>query len=261
MRLATRLALVALVLVLVLVPAHAGAGTTRPLLGLTATPARVALLGSGRAALHVTNPGLAPVVVEVGRAGFSLDLRGRPRVVPRGGARAAASWLSVAPARFVLPPGASRSLSISSHVPRQAEPGDHDAVVLLTTRPRRGGGVSVRMRIGVVVVVRAPGRVVRGLAIRGIRVRRARGARILELAVTNRGNVTETLARGRLWVVLRRGDRQTSLHAVPRDLRPGTAGIVQVPYAGPLRGWVTARVRLAGEPELRVGARAFRVKL
>jgi hypothetical protein len=117
------------------------------------------------------------------------------------------------------------------------------------------------MRIGIVVVVRAPGRVVRRRAIRGIRVRRARAARILEVAVANRGNVTETLARGRLRVILRRGSRQTSLRAVPRDLRPRTAGILQVPYAGPLRGWVTARVRIAGEPALLATSRTFRVRL
>ena len=249
------------VLVLVLVPAHAGAGTTRPSLGLTATPARVALVGSSRMALHVANPGLAPVVVEVGRAGFSLDLRGRPHVARRDGPRAAASWLSVTPVRFVLAPGASRSLTVSSRLPRRVEPGDHDAVVLLTTRPRRGAGVAVRMRIGVVVVVRAPGRVVRRLVVRGIRARRALGARILEVEVANRGNVTETLAHGRLQVVLRRGGRHTRLRGVPRDLRPRTAGIVLIPYAGPLRGWVTARVRIAGEPSFPAVSRAFRVKL
>lgn len=246
---------------LVLVPAHAGAGTTRPPLALTATPARVALVGSSRAALRVTNPGLAPVVVDVARAGFSLDLRGRPRVAPRGGPRAASSWLSVLPGRFVLAPGASRALTVVSRMPRRTEPGDHDALVLLTTRPGPGAGVPVRMRIGIVVVVRAPGVVVRRLVVRGVSVRRARGTRILEISIVNRGNVTEALARGRVRVVLRRGSRQTSLRAVPRDLRPGTLGIVQVPYAGPLSGPVSARVRIAQEPALPSVSRAFRIRL
>ena len=97
----TRLAAV-LLAALVLAPASAGASTTRPPLGLTATPAHVALAGFGRAMVRVTNPGASPVVVDVARAGFALDLRGRPKVVSRGGTRAASSWLTVRPPRFVL---------------------------------------------------------------------------------------------------------------------------------------------------------------
>jgi hypothetical protein len=244
-----------------LAPASAGASATRPPLALTATPAHISLVGSGRASLRVTNPGRSPVVVDVGRAGFSLDLRGRPRVVPRGGVRAAVSWLAVRPARFPLAAGASRSLTVSSRVPERAEPGDHDALVLLTTRPRRRTGVVVRMRIGVVVVVRAPGRVVRRLALSGLRVRPARGARILELGVSNRGNVTETLERGRLWISLQRGAAHTRLRADGRDLRPRTSGIVQVVYRGRLKGWVTARAQIAAQPGRPGVMRTFRLEL
>lgn len=245
----------------VLVPASAGAGTTRPPVALTATPAHVSLAGAGRATIRVTNAGRTPIVVDVGRAGFSLDLRGRPRVVPRGGVRAAAPWLTVRPRRLDLAAGTSRWLTVTSRIPRHVEPGDHDALVLLTTRPRRGAGVAVRMRIGVVVVVRAPGRVVRLLALRELRVRHARGARILELWVVNRGNVTETMERGRVRVSLLRGAAHASLRAEGRDLRPRTAGVVQLPYRGALRGWVTARVRIASQPGGRAVQRTFRVKL
>ncbi len=245
----------------VLAPASAGASTTRPVLALTATPARVALAGSGQATVRVMNPGRRPVVVDVARAGFSLDRRGRPKVGRRGGLRAATRWLGVRPRRFVLRAGASRLLTVRSRVPRHAEPGDHDALVLLTTRRRRGAAVAVRMRIGVVVVVRAPGRVVRRLVLRGMRVRRARRARVLELVLANRGNVTETLDRGRIRVVLRRGSRRTSLRNQPRELRPRTSGIVQLRYGGRLRGRVTARIRLAGPPGGRPVTRTFRIKL
>ena len=244
-----------------LAPASAGSGATRPPLALTATPAHVSLVGSGRASLRVTNPGRSPVVVDVGRAGFSLDRRGRPRVAPRGGVRAAVSWLSIRPARFPLAAGASRSVTVSSRVPERAEPGDHDALVLLTTRPRRRAGVVVKMRIGVVVVVRAPGRVVRRLALRDLRVRRARGARILELGVSNRGNVTETLERGRVWISLERGAGRTRLRADARDLRPRTSGVVQVVYRGRLKGWVTARAQIVAQPGRPGVMRTFRLEL
>jgi hypothetical protein len=258
MRGAAGLALAAVVLV----PASAGAGTPpRPQLALTATPAHLSLAGSDRSTIRVTNAGRFPVVVEVGRAGFSLDLRGRPRVVPRGGVRAAVAWLTIRPGRFELTAGASRWLTVSSRLPARVEPGDHDALVLLTTRPRRTAGVVVRMRIGVVVVVRAPGRVVRRLELGRLHVRRARGARILELWVANRGNVTETLDRGRVWISLRRGSAQTRLQAEGRKLRPRTSGVVQLPYRGALRGWVTARVRIAPEPGAPAVGRAFRVRL
>ena len=245
----------------VLVPASAGAGTTRPALGLTATPARVALAGSSQTTVRVTNPGSRQVVVDVGRAGFALDLRGRPRVVAKGGKRGAAPWLTARPRRFELRPGASRALTISARLPHTVEPGDHDALVLLTTRPRRGGAVGVRMRIGLVVVVRAPGRVVRRLEVRGLRVRRLRRGRMLEILVANRGNVTERLGRSQVRLVLRRGAAAARLRAVGRELRPQTRGIVQVPYRGPLRGWVGARPEIASQPGRRAVRRTFRVKV
>ena len=245
----------------VLVPASAGAGTTRPPLALTATPAHVALAGSGQATVRVTNAGLSPVVVDVARAGFSLDLRGRPKVVPRGGPRASVPWLTVRPGRFVLRPGAGRSLTVASRLPGRVEPGDHDAVVLLTTRPQRGAAVAVRVRIGIVVVVRAPGRIVRRVTLGALRVRRGKRARILELGVVNHGNVTETLDRGWLRVSLRRGTAQAMLPADPRELRPRTRGVVQLLYRGRLRGWVAARVRMAGQPGLPVVWRTVRIRL
>ena len=72
----------------------------------------------------------------------------------RAGGRSAerARWLTVRPSRIGLAPGASASITVAARVPRRAEPGDHDALVLLTTRPRDAGGVAVRMRVGVVVV-------------------------------------------------------------------------------------------------------------
>ncbi len=259
MRRATSLAFVALTLVLV--PAPAGAGTTRPPLGLAVTPARVALAGTGKASVRITNPGLGAVVVDVARAGFSLDLRGRPHVVARAGPPGCDN-LAHRPAGAFRPAGRRYEwLTVASRLPRRVEPGDHDALVLLTTRPRRSAGVAVRMRIGVVVVVRAPGRVVRSVAIRGLRVRHAGRARTLELVLANRGNVTETIDAARVRLVLVRKGARSSVRAETRELRPRTNGVVQFRYRGRLAGWVTARVRLALEPGRPVLSRTFRVKL
>lgn len=257
-----------LVLAAALVPAAAagagGGGDTdlaRPPLGLTAAPAHVSLDGTGSASVRISNPGNGPVSVDLARAGFALDLRGAPKIVAHGARRAATSWLTLRPARFVLLAGATRAVALSARVPAGAEPGDHDALVLVTTRPVRRAAVALRMRIGVVVVVRAPGRVVRRLTIGPLQAHRAHGPRVLELTVVNRGNVTETLSRGRLRLVLRRGRRQTTLFFEPRDLRPGTRGVAQIRYRGPLHGWVTARVRLRAVSGDAAVTRAYRVRL
>ncbi|HYX76672.1 MAG TPA: hypothetical protein VE757_05800, partial [Gaiellaceae bacterium] len=82
----------------------------------------------------MTNGGTKRVVVDVSRAGFALTLRGRPRIVRRG-ARSAASWLKLRPKRLMLPARTTASLLVSATVPPKTEPGDHDALVLMTTRP------------------------------------------------------------------------------------------------------------------------------
>src|SRR5262249_50286501 len=141
-----------------------------------------------------TNFGLHRVVVDVTRAGFALDVRGRPRIVLRGDRRAAVKWLTLRPRTLALQPGQTKTVSVSSTLPARVEPGDHDALVLLVTRPPRRSTVAVRMRMGVVVVVRTPGTVVRRLELHTLRARRAtHGSLALELLVVNRGNVTEVL--------------------------------------------------------------------
>jgi hypothetical protein len=241
-----------------LVPATAGASGPRAAVALTASPARVTLTGSGTATIHVANPGRTPIVVNVARAGFALDLRGRPRILTRSGVD---SWLALRPRRLALDAGASAALVVAAHLPRTAEPGDHDALVLLTTHPLRRADVAVRMRIGVVVVARAPGTVVRRLDLRALAVRRVGAVRLLELLVVNRGNVTETLGRDRLAVSLARGGRTVArLEPNARELRPRTRGIVQVAYRGRLRGPLIARVRVSSEPGRPV-RRTFRIRL
>lgn len=236
----------------------AGASTAGPPIALSASPGRVTLLGSGPAAIQVRNTGTTPVVVDVARAGFRLDLRGRPRIVrPGPGAR----WLRARPRRLALAPGANASLTVAATLPRRAEPGDHDALLLLTTRPRRTNGVAVRVRLGVVVVVRAPGKIVRRLQLLGLRVRRGERARMLELLVVNHGNVTETLRRKRVMLTLHeRGRAPVRLRPETRTLRPRTRGIVTFRYRGRLRGWLTAQATVSAGHGV-VARRAYRIRL
>jgi len=246
----------------VLVPAAAGTSTERPPIALTASPSHVMLSGSSRATIHVANLGAHSVVVDVSRAGFALDVRGRPRIMRRGDRRAAVSWLTLRPRTLALRPGQTKTVTVSSRLPVRTEPGDHDALVLLVTRPRRRAAVALRMRMGIVVVVRAPGTVVHRLELRSLRVRRAsHGSVALELLVLNRGNVTEVLDSARVDASLRR--RATivaTLRPEPREVRPGTRGLLLLPYRGPLRGRVTLRVRIT-VGRSGTAARVFRLRL
>jgi hypothetical protein len=247
-------------LVLALAPASVGASAPRPPVALTAAPARVSLAGSTSAAVRVTNGGTSPVVVDVTRAGFALDLRGRPRILPHTGARSAAPWLTLRPSRFALGPHGTAALVVASNVPRRAEPGDHDALALFTTRPVGAGRVAVRVRMGVTVVVRVPGAVVRRLELRGLRLARRR--RALELLVANRGNVTESIHGARVLLAqARTGRRVAMLAASRREVRPHTRGIVEFRYRGHARGRLTARVLVPADRGRRAVSRTYRIRL
>jgi hypothetical protein len=186
----------------------------------------------------VTNSGADPVVVDITRAGFALDLRGRPRVAARR-----TTWLAVSPRQVTLAPGAKATLTVVSRVPPQAEPGDHSELVLLTTRLPAGRGLPVRVRLGVVVVVRAGGTIVHRVDVLRIRARRAGRARVLGLLLANRGNVTETVGGtcALLWLH-RRGRILARLRAPERRILPHTFGLVELVYRGAERGRLAARV-------------------
>jgi hypothetical protein len=253
--------IVAAASVLAPAPAAAGAGAQRPV-ALTAAPAHVTLAGNAGATVRVTNSGTKRVVVDISRAGFALDLRGRPRIVRNGGGRSAARWLALRPAHFAIGPHASASLVVASKLPRRAEPGDHDALVVLSTRALGSARVAVRMRIGVVVVVRAPGRTVRRLELRRLRVARRGRARALDVVVANRGNVNETLTQARAVVSPgRRGGRGATVLANSRDFRPRTSGILEFPVRGLRRGLVIARIVIPAEPGRGVVRRTYRIRL
>ena len=236
----------------------ASAGAARPRVALIASPAHVGLAGSARAPLAVSNSGADPVVVDVARAGFALDLRGRPRVAARR-----ATWLTVSPPQLSLAPGATATVTVSSRVPPRAEPGDHSELVILTTRSPTTRGLPVRVRLGVVVVVRAPGKVVRRIAVVRVHARRAGRSRIVALLLANRGNVTETIGGNCALVWLhRRGRILARLRAPERRILPHTSGLVELAYRGPARGRVAVRIVPTSRPDCpRIRSRELAVTL
>lgn len=232
-----------------------------PQMSLVASPARVQVEGTGHQTIRLSNHGRSAVVVDASRAGFALSLRGgRPRVVAAPGT---ARWLSFAPRRLRVAPGATTSITITTRVPRGTTPGDHASVLLLSTRPRARAGLAVRLRLGVVVVLRVPGRLVRRLQPSGLVVRHKRGTRTLVLALANRGNVTETLAPGRLTITLWKGRRRIARFLPPpRELLPHTRALFDLRYRKKARGVMRALVQLrpagVGTAILR---RSYRIRL
>lgn len=257
------LGLLPLALVFVLVPAAAGASSVAPRkpVALTVAPARLGLRGSEGGIVRVRNSGTKRVAVEAAPAGFALDLRGRPHIVRRG-ARSAAGWLRLRPAHFTLGPHATAKLHVSARLPQHAEPGDHDALALLTARPLAGAEVAVRLRLGIVVVVRAPGTVIRRLELRRLQVAGKGSKRALQLVVVNAGNVMEPL-RGVRAVVSRvpTGRRIETRVARTRELRPHTRGVLEFRLRTRARGLVTASLVVPAESGRAVIRRTFRLRL
>ncbi len=213
--------------------------------------------GASASAITVRNPSRRTLRVDVSRAGFTRSLRGKPQVRP---ARGAATWLHLHPLRFRLAPGAKTTLRVAALPSRRAAPGDHPALVLLTTRPVGVKHVRVRLRVGVVVDLRVRGRILRRLDARALTVRRRGTLLLLELRLVNRGNVTERLPGDGLRVfLLRNGRKLATLRPRSRELLPHSAGIAVFAYRGGVRGAVVAKVEL--RPPVRGARRSFRVRL
>lgn len=229
---------VAAVIAAALIPSAAAGGGPAAALGVS--PLRLELKGGSSATISVRNPAARPVVVTVTRAGFARTLHGKPRIKAT---RGAAGWLLARPRRLRLAPHRTATFRLAAHPPAKARPGDHPALVLLTTRPPASKKVHVVLRVGVVVLVRVAGAVVHHLVPRALSVHREGATRLFALRLRNRGNVAEQLRGSRVELELRRaGRRSATLRARRLDLLPHSAGIAQFVYRGRVRGRVVARV-------------------
>jgi hypothetical protein len=198
--------------------------------------------------IQLRNLGAARVVVDA-----------VPRSVRR---RAATKWLSVRPARFALRAGSRTVLTLRAGRRRGIRPGDHELIVLLVTHPLERRRVAVRIRLGVRVRVRMPGRIVRRLDLRGLRVRRRGATRVLLVSLANNGNITEPV-RGHVTLALVRGGRVRARLSPDgiRELVSGAHALLAARYAGRLRGLVTAVVRVLPAGRLRPLERRYRIRL
>jgi hypothetical protein len=236
-------------LVLASAPPAEGADADRPRVALSVSPAHLALAAPASRRINLRNDGAERIVVDIARRAAALQT-------------AAKAWLQVVPARLFLRPGRSAVLTLRVRLPQGAEPGDHQVLVLLTTRPLRGRRVAVQVRLGVRVRVRVPGRIVRELALGRLHVHRTRGARFISVWIRNRGSVTVQLS-GRVKASLVRRGRQVARLSprARRALLPGSRAVLALRYRGSVRGLVTAVVQVRLGPGVRALERRYRIRL
>lgn len=256
--------LLATLLLLAASAVSAGAANERVPLALSVSPERVVIPPGGRATIRLTNLGRAVAVVGVAPVGYALDLRGRPLL--RAGARSAAvRALTVRPGRLAVRPGTTAVVAVTAAPRVGLAPGDHAVVVLVSAGSSPGSRVVARLRIGVVVVLHVPGRVVHALQLGSVRARVARRVLRVDAVVLNRGNVDEWIGAVRLRVLVRRGGGGSrGCGALPRRLLARTRGVVEVRCGVPGRG--RARLALVVElvrprPGVAVLRRSLRVRM
>ena len=174
-----------------------------PPVELAVSPPRLVVAAGETRALRVTNLGSHPAAVSASAAGYRITLRGRPILLAHGPA------FDLRPHAFSLAPGETATVAVTA--PRTAEPGDHPALVLVG----RAVG-SMRLRVGVLVLVRGTGRVVHRIVV----VRRRVRGRTLELWLRNAGNVSERLTRATVRIRL-----PCRYRVEPRELLPHSRGV------------------------------------
>ena len=245
----TRLALAIAGVLAVVQTASAGSvGRERPL-ALAVSPARVALVAPASRTIQLRNLGAEAVDVAVVRK--AVDRR-----------QPAKKWLSVRPARVVLRSGSTAVLTLRVRRHAKAGPGDHQLRVLFVARPLARSRVAIRLRLGVGMRIRVPGRIVRRLEVHGLRLRRQGRARLLLVSLANLGNVTEQLRAHVSITLLRNGRMVSRLRSREhRELFPGARGVVRLRYAGGARGRVIAVVRVRPGGRLRPVERRYRLRL
>jgi hypothetical protein len=203
---------------------------------LSVSPVHLRLDGMATRVITIRNTGSSAAIVDAQSASIRFDRRGRPS--PAAQRRQAGGWLRLRPRRLVVDPGASAVVTVWSVAPNRALPGDHAALVLLTTAPSRATGIAVRLRVGVVVLVRVAGRIVHRLELGSLKARR----RVLVATVVNRGNVAE-LSRVRI-SLSRGGHVLARLRSSRRTVLPHSRSVERFRYHGRVRGWVTALVEV-----------------
>jgi hypothetical protein len=240
--------LVALLTAPAAVPAPGG-------VALSVTPSRLVLDGATRTVVSVTNSGARREVIDVTLGNYVIGADGSVTVDPKlPPGRSAKRWLKAVPSRLDLAPGKTAEVTVTSRPARSAQPGDHHALLLFSTVPKRARGVAVRTRVGVTALVRVGGPLVRRLRPLGLGVVHGSRVGLVRLKVANLGNVNERFVSGRTLLDLRRNGKLIArMRATTRSILPGTTGYLVFRYRKQLAGPARAVARVRPTPAARAG--------
>jgi P pilus assembly chaperone PapD len=239
----------------ILALAAAPAIATAAPLSLAVSPTRLILAGTTQSTLNVVNTSSDPASVRVSVGTFSTNPTGGVIVNPRTPPpRSAERWVTVSPSVLNLAPGESAQVAVVSRPPHVAAPGDHQALILLTTDAPSPGQVLIRARVGITLLSRVGGPLFRRLQAHRVTVHRSGPLRVIRLGITNKGNVAERFGRGQMKVTLTRGGRTLgTVVAQVRTMLPGTSQIIAFPYRGKVTGNVRAVVTVTPTPASAAG--------
>lgn len=220
-------------------------------IAMTVQPSETIVVSGGETkTLTLTNTGAVTTKYFMAIGNFDVDADGAVRInPPLTPSRSASEWLKIDPPEVNLRVGQSAKIRVRATPARSAAPGDHGAIALFVTDVANQGQARFRGRIGVPMIVRVKGPLVRSVAIGRIAVSRSGRARVIKVRVINNGNVSERFTRQRISIQLVRGGRTVGrLSSRTRLFLPGTRGDILARYTGPLRGRVTVRVTLTPAP-------------
>lgn len=223
-------------------------------IAMSVQPSETIVVSGGESkTITLTNTGAVPTKYFMAIGNFDIDPEGSVRInPPLTPSRSAADWLKIDPPEVSLGVGKSAKIRVRATPSRSASAGDHGAIALFVTDVANQGQARFRGRIGVPMIVRVRGPLVRKVAIGRISVSRSGKSRVVRVRVINNGNVSERFTRQRISIQLLRGGRTVArLTARTRLFLPGTRGDILGRYNGRLRGRVVVRVTLtpAAPPE------------
>jgi hypothetical protein len=220
-------------------------------LSLSVNPSGTVIVPGGTSRnLVLTNTGSREARYDISVGNYDISRDGQVTIdPPLTPGRSAKRWLTVTPRRVVLRSGESATLAVHATPSRVASPGDHHALVLILGSESREGTVRFRARIGVPMIVRVAGPLVRRLRVTRVTAVRSGRSRVIRVAVSNLGNVNErfTPQRGS-FEILQRRRVVARLGVLTRSFLPGTSGFLVARYSGRVQGPVTIRARVIPAP-------------
>ena len=169
---------------------------------LTVSPARVVIRQTQQdtvRAFQVSNEGAEDLHVDVLVSEFSQAPDGRVTFSPPGPG-SAASWVTVVPSSFQLPPGGQRSVQATITMPEDPEPGERQVGILFRVPPPvNAPEIAVSGSVGAELLIQVPGPVIHHVSLGPLDVPLfADGGPVpLEVSVENLGTVHRNFFRPR----------------------------------------------------------------